>query len=75
IVTDDRRVAAEELAQRWTAVTADDVLARPFVLLGSVDEMVAQLHAQRLRWGISYYVTQEAYADALAPAVARLTGL
>jgi probable F420-dependent oxidoreductase len=75
IVTDDRRVAAEELAQRWTAVTADDVLASPFVLLGSVDEMVAELQARRLRWGISYYVTQEAYADALAPAVARLTGL
>jgi probable F420-dependent oxidoreductase len=74
IVTDDRRVAAEELVQRWTAVTADDVLASPFVLLGSVDEMVAQLQAQRLRWGLSYYVTQEAYADALAPAVARLTG-
>lgn len=74
IVTDDRRAAAEELVQRWTAVTADDVLTSPFVLLGSVDEMVAQLQAQRLRWGLSYYVTQEAYAEALAPAVARLAG-
>ena len=75
IVTNDPRAAADELTQRWTALTADDVLASPFVLIGSVDEMVAQLQARRLRWGISYYVTQEAYAEALAPAVARLAGL
>ena len=40
------------------------------MLLGSVDEMLVQLQAQRLRWGPSYYVTQEAYADALGLAVA-----
>ena len=75
IVTDDRRAAAAELTQRWTALTVDDVLESPFVLLGSVDEMVAQLQAQRQRWGISYYVVQEPYAAALAPTVARLTEL
>ena len=75
IVTDDARAAAEELTQRWTSLPADDVLASPSVLIGSVDEMVAQLQARRQRWGLSYYVTQEAYADALAPVVARLTGL
>ena len=59
IVTDDRRAAAEELAQRWTAVTAEDMLASPFVLLGSVDEIVADLAGAAARWGLSYYVIQE----------------
>jgi hypothetical protein len=40
-----------------------------------VDEMTDQLERQRARWGISYYVVQEPWAAALAPAVARLTGL
>ena len=74
IVTDDARAVASELTQHWTSLTVDDVLASPFVLIGSVDEMVAQLQARRRRWGISYHVTQEAYADALAPVVARLSG-
>jgi probable F420-dependent oxidoreductase len=74
IVTDARRAAAEELHRRWPAVSAEDILASPFVLLGSVDEMTADLQARRARWGLSYYVVQEPYADALTPLVARLAG-
>jgi hypothetical protein len=74
IVTSDRRAAAEELHQRWTAISAEDILASPFVLLGSVDEIEADLVARRERWGLSYYVVQEPYADALNPMVARLAG-
>jgi probable F420-dependent oxidoreductase len=74
IVTGDRRGAAAELAQRWTALTVEDILGSPFVLLGSVDEMVAQLGERRARWGISYYVVFDDVADALAPVVERLTG-
>ena len=74
IVTDDRRKAAEELTSRWTQLTADEILASPYVLIGTVDEIVADLQARRERWGISYYVVHEPYLDALAPAVARLAG-
>lgn len=74
ILTEDRRGAAEELAQRWD-FTVDDVLASPFVLLGSIDEIVAQLLARRARWGISYYVVFGPVADAFAPIVERLTGI
>jgi hypothetical protein len=52
----------------------EDILGSPFVLLGSVDEIVADLEARRARWGLSYYVVQEPYADALNPVVARLAG-
>jgi len=75
IVTDDRRKAAEELATgRWGALTPDDVLATPYVLVGTIDEMVDQLRAGRERWGFSYVMTHESFMDALAPVVARLAG-
>ena len=75
IVTDDRRKAAEELATgRWGTLAPDDVLATPYVLIGTIDEMVDQLRARRERWGISYVMTHEAFIDALAPVVARLAG-
>ena len=74
IVTDDRRQAAQELTKRWKQLSADQILASPYVLIGTVDQMVEDLEARRRRWDISYYVTHEAYVDALAPVVARLAG-
>ncbi len=74
IVTDDRRAAAEELTSRWTQLTPDEFLQSPYVLIGSVDQMVEDLQARRTRWGISYYVVQEPYLDDFAPVVARLAG-
>jgi probable F420-dependent oxidoreductase len=75
IATENRRGVAEDLARRWPALTADDILESPFVLLGSVDEIVAQLIARRLRWGVSYYVVFESVIDTFAPVVERLTGV
>jgi alkanesulfonate monooxygenase SsuD/methylene tetrahydromethanopterin reductase-like flavin-dependent oxidoreductase (luciferase family) len=53
---------------------ADEILDSPFVLLGSVDEIAAQLVARRARWGVSYYVVFEDVADTFAPVVERLAG-
>lgn len=75
VMVGDRQALAAELVQRWSALSVEDVLMSPFVLLGSVDEMVDQLQRQRARWGLSYYVVQEPWAAALAPVVSRLTGL
>jgi hypothetical protein len=74
VITDDRRRAAEELTSRWTQLTADEILQCPYVLIGTVDQMVEDLQARRELWGISYYVVHEPYADAFAPVVARLAG-
>jgi probable F420-dependent oxidoreductase len=74
VVTRDRRGAAAELTRRWSELSVDEVLESPFVLLGSVDEIVAQLVARRQRWGISYYVVFDDVIDAFAPIVDRLTG-
>src|SRR5215813_4764938 len=70
IVTDDRRKAARDLATgRWATLTPDDILASPYVLIGTVDEMVRDLVARRDRWGFSYVMTHEPFMEALAPVV------
>jgi probable F420-dependent oxidoreductase len=74
IVTGDRRKAAEELTRRWTQLSVEEILQSPYALVGTVDELVEDLQARRMRWGLSYFVTHEPYVDALAPVVARLAG-
>jgi hypothetical protein len=74
VVTDDRRGAAEELTQRWPQLGADDILETPYVLIGSIAQIVDDLQARRERWGFSYYVIFEPYIDAFAPVVAQLAG-
>jgi probable F420-dependent oxidoreductase len=73
-VTDHRYLAAEELANRWPQLSASEILQSPFVLIGTVDQMVEDLQQRRERWGISYYVVFERDMDAFAPVVARLAG-
>jgi len=74
VVTDDRRQAAEELVARWPDLTVEDVLRTPYLLIGTVDEMVESLLECRRRWGISYVVVHEWSLDAIVPVVARLAG-
>jgi len=74
IVTENRRGTAEELQKTWKQLSVEEILEAPFVLLGTVDEMVEALQARRDRWGISFFVTFEQYLETLAPVVARLAG-
>lgn len=69
-VTDDRRVAAERLAAQIDDLSVDDALDTPFVLLGSHDEIAAQLEAVERRWGIGYVVVRD--AATFAPVIDRL---
>ena len=74
IVTDDRRKEAAALTGPISQLTPDELFASPYMLIGTVDQMVADLEARRERWGISYIMTHEQFMDALAPVVARLAG-
>jgi probable F420-dependent oxidoreductase len=74
VVTDGRRQAAEELGRRWTQLSPEEILQSPYVLIGTVDQLVEDLQARRERWDISYYIIFEPYIDAFAPVVARLDG-
>ncbi len=73
VITDDRLAAAEALTS-LTQLTPDEILQSPYVLIGSVDQMVEDLQARRERWDISYYVVHEPYLDDFASVVTRLAG-
>jgi probable F420-dependent oxidoreductase len=74
VVTDDRRQTAVELATRWTQLNADEILQCPFVLVGTVDQLIEDLIANRDRWDISSYAIFESDIERFAPVVARLAG-
>jgi len=73
VVTADRAGAAARLAADF-ALPAADLLASPHALIGTEDEIVADLRARRDRYGIAYLTVGDDLADALAPIVARLAG-
>lgn len=87
IVTDDRRGAAEQLLleHRRAAeaaggladrdvLTLDQALETPFLLIGTIDEIAAQLRRSRERWGFSFITVHEPYMPAFAPVIERLRG-
>jgi probable F420-dependent oxidoreductase len=65
-VTDDRQAFAEAVAAR-TGLALEEALSSPFMLAGTIPEMVDQLHRQRDRWGYSYYTVPQASAREFAP--------
>src|SRR5689334_6555614 len=74
IVTKDRHAAAAKLARHWPVLSAEEILQSPYLLVGTVEQMVEDLEARRQRWGMSYYAVHEPYLDDFAPVVARLAG-
>ena len=64
VVTDDRLGAAEAMGRR-TGMAVPDILATPFVCLGTHEEMAAHLLACRERWGTNYFTVRD--LDAFAP--------
>jgi probable F420-dependent oxidoreductase len=69
IVTDERERAAEEMAQR-TAMRVDDILATPYLCLGTHHEIAQHLIRCRERWGITYYSVRS--VEAFAPVIGLL---
>jgi hypothetical protein len=72
-VTDDRESIATASAA-GLGLEPSDILDMPHFLVGTVDEMVADLLARRERYGISYVIVPGEAAESLAPVVARLAG-
>lgn len=56
-LTDDRESAALPLA-RETGLPVDDLLAVPYVLIGTIAQIVEQLVDARERWGITRWVVR-----------------
>jgi probable F420-dependent oxidoreductase len=72
-VTNDRSSAADVLS-RGLGFEPDAVLATPFALIGTTDQIVDDLLLRRERWGFSYVLVGAADVDDFAPVVAELVG-
>jgi hypothetical protein len=70
VVTEDREAAATEIVAAVPTLDLADALATPFLLLGTHDEIAAQIVAARERWGVSYFTVRE--LDAFSPVIERL---
>jgi probable F420-dependent oxidoreductase len=68
-ITADRRAGADRFAARGK-LDPDVLLEAPYLLIGTIDEIVEQLHRARERWGFSYYVTRD--LEQTAPIIAAL---
>lgn len=65
--------AAAALAAEWN-VSPAEILASPYFLLGSQEQVIDTLERRREEFGISYIVVNSKSAESFAPVVAALTG-
>ena len=72
-VTDSRIAVAENLAS-VVGFTVDAILASPFVLAGTSNQIIDDLQARRERWGFSYVIVGPDEVEAFAPVVEELAG-
>jgi probable F420-dependent oxidoreductase len=72
-ITDDRRSLAETMAPGM-GFEPHDVLQMPHFLIGTVEQIEADLRERRERYGFSDVVLPGEMADQLAPIVERLSG-
>ncbi|MFF4730747.1 LLM class F420-dependent oxidoreductase [Streptomyces mirabilis] len=73
-VTEDRGAAIRPWLPRIPNLTEDQVLELPIVLVGTLEQIVAQVRAQRERYGFSYLTILEPNMEAFAPVVEALRG-
>jgi len=71
-ITNDKAAVSEGIAAIAPGLTPTDVLAAPYALIGTTEEIEGELLEHRERWGFSSYVVREAAIDAISPVVARL---
>ncbi|CQR65278.1 LLM class F420-dependent oxidoreductase [Streptomyces leeuwenhoekii] len=72
VVTEDREAAVRPFLELVPHLTAAQVLELPIVLVGTVEEITAQVRAQRERYGFTYLTVLEPCMEAFAPVMAAL---
>lgn len=73
-VTDHRMPALADLSDRLHGVSPDVLDNAPYVLVGTLDEMAAQLVRHTERFGITRYVVREPAVDAMGQVLSLLKG-
>lgn len=72
VITDDPGRTAEQIQDHQPEVSADDVLATPYLWVGTIDSICEHVLAARERWGFSYFTVFNDSLEAAAPVVACL---
>jgi alkanesulfonate monooxygenase SsuD/methylene tetrahydromethanopterin reductase-like flavin-dependent oxidoreductase (luciferase family) len=74
VITEDRQQAAERRARESgrSGVTAERLLASPYLLIGSIEQIAERIQRLRERYGISYLVVGSEDMESFAPVIARL---
>ena len=75
VVTDDPRGPAEQIQEHLPDFSVDDILATPYLWIGTVESICEHVLAARERWGFSYFTVFNDSLDAAAPVVERLAGV
>ena len=71
-ITEHRDAAAVRVADRVAGATAADVLSSPYVLIGTLDELAAEVAHHHERWGFTSYVVRESVFDDAAALIDHL---
>lgn len=72
-VTDDAEAAAQRLSHALPTATPEDILAAPYVLLGTVEEIVAEIRRHRERWGFTRFVVRVPHHEPAATILEAVT--
>jgi probable F420-dependent oxidoreductase len=72
-ITDDAQAAARQLTDRVSGLTVEQVLAAPFVWVGTADEIASQLRDHLQRFGISRYVIRAAAVESARQVLSNLS--
>ena len=70
--TDDRAAVLDDLRARLPSASTEELSTTPYVLVGTAEEMAAQLGRQADLFGLTRYVIREAAIDQIEPALALL---
>lgn len=73
MITDDREAVAKEMAP-LLGITAEEALASPHALVGTVDQVVDEVLSWRERWGFSYISIDAGSIDDFAPVIEAVDG-
>ena len=57
-MTDDRNAGLEDACEFVGDLSMADAAVIPYLMIGTVDEIVAHVHRCRDRWGITYFVVR-----------------
>jgi probable F420-dependent oxidoreductase len=74
IVTDDARAAARQVQERLPELSVDEVLASPYLWIGSVESIGDDILAAGERWGFSYFTVFQDSVGAVEPIIKRVAG-